>query len=396
MGHDLDDDASTPSAAEIPEGDPPGTPTPRPDGVPRDHPVVLAAQTEFKASIEPLLAISAAAQTQFKASIEPLLAISAATQTEFKASIEPLLAISAAAQTQFKASIEPLLAISAAAQTQFKASIEPLLAISAATQSQLKALTAQFDVSAVRQLSAWTKQFDDVFEQITRTTAFRLPEIDRWIENVDRWIPSNLHGVGRLDVVFAIALDEGIPLSWIPCPATVASLVEADGPQERVLTLTEHRDEILDHCDAILAPISHEWVTECRDAIRALREGHYGSAQSHASNIIDSIVLALAEDRARDAAVELARREIDDVPYRSVAKILTLRPLARAFTPWWPSTGAPPPAHFSRHATSHAVGRAGVFKPEYALTAIMLATSLIVQFEPHAPPTGDVPTLATT
>ena len=105
-------------------------------------------------------------------------------------------------------------------------------------------------------------------------------------------------------------------------------------------------------------------------------------------NIIDSVVLSQGSNGARKAAVRLAQRDIDDLPFRLTAETLTVRPLARALTRWQPNAGTPAPAHFSRHATSHAVGHPGVFRPEYALTAIMLATSLIVQFEAHLP-SGD-------
>lgn len=266
-------------------------------------------------------------------------------------------------QQQLSVAVESLLAVSAVAQRKLSAAIEPLLAAAA----------------------VWQDRYGQLFGQIAAALASKLPEIGRWIEDFHSLIPANLHGIQSIDVVFSVALEEGIPLSWIPNAATVAALVEADGPQERVRILTERRDDILDDCDAALAPMSHEWATECRDAIRALREGLSGSAQSHASNIIDSIVPTLAGNGVRYAAVDLAQRDIDDVSFRAITEMLTLRPLARAFTPWWPHAGTPLPAHFSRHATSHAVGHTGVFKPEYALTAIMLATSLIVQFESNAP-----------
>ena len=277
---DFDDDTKIRSEADTPEDLLPETPEPKPEGVPGDHIGAFAAHQQIKTAIEPLLAISAAIQQQTKPSIDPLLAISAAIQQQTKLAIEPLLAI----QQQTKLAIEPLLAI----QQQTKLAIEPLLAISAVAQQQIKAFTAptdlwaSFDLSAVR-LPAWTKQFDETFNQITRATAFKLPELDHWIRDLDRWIPSNLRDVQGLDIVFSVALEEGIPLGWVPRSAIVTELMEADGPQERLRVLTERRDDILDDCEDALAQVSDEWAAQCREAIRTLRAGLCGAAQSHAS-----------------------------------------------------------------------------------------------------------------
>ena len=71
---------------------------------------------------------------------------------------------------------------------------------------------------------------------------------------------------------------------------------------------------------------------------------------------------------------------LDELPLQLAAENLTLRPLFRAFTAWWPESGESPPDFFARHATAHAVGHVGVFSPISALTAVMLATSLTVQY----------------
>ena len=111
-----------------------------------------------------------------------------------------------------------------------------------------------------------------------------------------------------------------------------------------------------------------------------MRFGVEGPAQSHASNIVDSIVLALHGKDGRDQVKHRAQDSLDDLPLQLAAENLTLRPLLRAFTAWRPDSAIPPPDHFARHATSHAVGHVGVFAPLSALIAVMLATSLTVQY----------------
>lgn len=218
--------------------------------------------------------------------------------------------------------------------------------------------------------------------QIARQVTLNLPTIDvsALLRALDRWIPINLREVTALDIVATIALDEGIPLSWVPRAEIVTLLVEADGSDGRISILTDHRVDILDDCEQALTSITNEWARECRNAIAAMRTDLDGPAQSHASNIIDSIVLHLHGSSGRNYARQSAQEDFDDLPLQLAAENLTLRPLFRAFATWYPSMGIDPPDYFARHATSHAVGHVGVFTPISALVAVMLATSLTVQY----------------
>ena len=170
-----------------------------------------------------------------------------------------------------------------------------------------------------------------------------------------------------------------------PRTEIVVALIEADGPEARLGIMRERRTDVLDDCQAALDSISHEWAVQCRSAVAALRLSIDGPAQSHAGNIVDSIVLALHGKNGRDRAKERAQDDFDELPLQLAAENLTLRPLFRAFTAWWPDSGAIPPAYFARHATAHAVGHVGVFDPLSALIAVMLATSLTVQYAPSHP-----------
>ena len=156
------------------------------------------------------------------------------------------------------------------------------------------------------------------------------------------------------------------------------------------MIISERRDDILDDCEARLDVIAHEWSVQCREAISALRLGLTGPAQSHAANIVDSIILSRFGKRGRAAAKERAAEEFGVQLLRRAAEYLTLLPLARALTAWRPDGDAPPPDHFARHATAHAVGHRGVFAPHFAMTAVMLATSLTVQFASREATTGGV------
>lgn len=235
--------------------------------------------------------------------------------------------------------------------------------------------------------------FQELFQEqteflarISEQVAKSLPKIDisRLRIALDRWIPTNLRDVNRLDEVAAISVEEGIPLSWVPRCEIVINLLDAPDASTRLEILVERQAAILDDCTNALLPIDHEWAHECREAADALRAGFRGPAQSHASNIIDSIVLDFHGRDGRQHVKDRASETLEDMSLHFFAENLSLRPLFLAYSPWFPDGGVPPPKHFARHATAHAVGHAGVFNSSSSLVAVMLAASLTVQYSSSA------------
>jgi hypothetical protein len=226
--------------------------------------------------------------------------------------------------------------------------------------------------------------------------SFQTIDVLRLVESLDRWLPDNLRTVDDLEAVALIALDEGIPLSSVPRTPIVVRLVQAATPDGRLALLDAHRADIVDDCANAVAEIPHQWARECEEAIQALRVPLNGPAQSHAAGIIDSIVLCTLGSKGREVAKQRATEDWEDLALRVAGESLALRPLYRALVTWFPNTGTPPPDHFARHATAHAVGQPGLFHARHALIAVMLAVSLTVQFlddpsaiggvlpEPHA------------
>lgn len=210
--------------------------------------------------------------------------------------------------------------------------------------------------------------------------SFQTIDVERLLESLDRWIPHNLRGVDDLEEVARISLDEGLPLSWVPRTTIVVSIVEAATPEDRLALLDTHRDDIIDDCARAVAEIPHQWGRECEEAIRALLIPLNGPAQSHAAGIIDSIVLCTLGSNGRNVAKQRATEDWEELALRVAGESLALRPVYRALVTWFPNTGTPPPDHFARHATAHAVGQPGLFQARHALIAVMLAVSLTVQF----------------
>jgi len=245
----------------------------------------------------------------------------------------------------------------------------------AATEKQAKTLDsiAKFDYSAL------AKQISSVLDGID-WAGFQ--------QAVERWLPSNLRSIHDLDEVAGISLSEGLPLAWVPRAEIVQELTRAKTPEDRLRILLEHFDEILDDCEGALADVSHDWANQCRSALNVLRQpGLEGPAQSHAGNIIDSVVLAILGGGGRDIAKSKAEEPYEDLPLQVAVEHLVLRPLFLGFVKWYPHNGDPIPPHFARHPTAHAVGHVGVFSRQNALIAVMLATSLTAQFwdDPNAP-----------
>ena len=187
-----------------------------------------------------------------------------------------------------------------------------------------------------------------------------------------------------LNAVATISVEEGLPLAWIPRTEIVLALINRKNAEDRLRVLSSRFDDILDDCEIALIDVSHEWATQCRAAINVLRQaGYEGPAQSHAGNIIDSIVLAIHGSKGRDAAVEIAEEAYEELPLSLAVENLVLRPLILGFARWYVNTGDPIPASFARHVTAHAVGRPGVFTRLNGLIAVMLATSLTIHFWDH-------------
>ncbi|MDA8074470.1 MAG: hypothetical protein M0Z40_04425 [Actinomycetota bacterium] len=232
------------------------------------------------------------------------------------------------------------------------------------------------DESTRRSAEAIAAQFQDI---ISRAGTL---DLSRITEGLEAWIPDNLRSlddIDHLEVVATIALNEGIPWAWVPRTSLVEQLVASPDEAARTKVLLDHLEDVLDDCLSLCSEIPHRWARECEECIRAYRSG-FATAQSYAANIVDSVVMLLLGRHGRDRAKNQAQEDLDDLLLRVISESITIRPLVRAFANWWPDHGTPPPDHFARHATAHAVGHPGLFTNLNFLVAIMLATSLTAQF----------------
>lgn len=223
-------------------------------------------------------------------------------------------------------------------------------------------------------------------------------QVPAFYEDFLKIIPANLHGIDSIEDIAAITRDEGVPLVWIPRKEIVQLLTQAPDSATRQQILIDQRDSILDDCiaaldestsilegcDSDLGALCVEWADQTREAVNTLVAGFPSPAQSHATNIIDSILQRLS-DWSDVTKPEFRRIHVEgDINDESrtihtLGHYLSLQPLSKAYVRWFTRWKIPPPEHFARNVTAHAVGHPNVFNENFALIAVMLATSLTRQ-----------------
>ena len=220
------------------------------------------------------------------------------------------------------------------------------------------------------------------------------------------WLrPRNWHASGLTpDDILPVAGDCGIPVVWVPSTEVLVEITAAD-PSDRIGILVSHRDEVLTHCEVLLAQCCDPELQESRTltgrALDALRTGHHEAAMALAVAVAESLAFWVSEIRAarfdshdecgmhdaqRGKHRDLARRyrrakelldqmESDGRESRfDVIRRALLAPIPSFFTKF--HDGDPVPATVSRHATVH---RPTVehLSPANALLSVMLCTSYL-------------------
>lgn len=222
------------------------------------------------------------------------------------------------------------------------------------------------------------------------------------------WLrPRNWHASGLTpDDILPIAVDCGIPVVWVP-PTAVLIEVTAAHPRDRIGVLVSRQEEVLAHCEALLAQCRDQELQESRilvgRAIEALRAGHHEAAMALAVTVAENLAFWVSEIRTsrfdshdesdvHDAQIGKRHRhrnryglaaelldEMDSSERESrfdVVRRALLAPIPKFFTKFHPEDGDPVPETVSRHATVH---RPTVkhLSPANALLSVMLCISYL-------------------
>lgn len=204
------------------------------------------------------------------------------------------------------------------------------------------------------------------------------PELPNWGVDVD------FDDAGRL------ALDDGIPLAYVPPAEIVTGLLAAPTPADRRAVLVSETPVITEACrslvtDPVITAAFPEYTPLAQAAVAALADGHHESAQALAVNVTESFVREWIAEKYHKVkkhvlAADPAKADPNEswVPARLRLEMMIL-PLLKFFDEWSPKSGKPAPTDLSRHVTAHQAA-AGQYTPINALVAVMLMTSLLAGF----------------
>lgn len=204
------------------------------------------------------------------------------------------------------------------------------------------------------------------------------PELPNWGHDV------NYDDAGK------VALNDGIPLAYVPPAEIVTKILAAPSPADRRQVLVDETAAITDACRVIVvAPkvtgAFPEYSPLAQAAVHALAEGHHQGAQALAVNVTESFVrqwIAEKYHKVKNHVLEADPAKADpDEPWipRRLRLEMMILPLLRFYTDWFPNRGTPAPAELSRHVTAHQA-TAEHYTHVNALIAVMLMTSLLAGF----------------
>jgi hypothetical protein len=216
------------------------------------------------------------------------------------------------------------------------------------------------------------------------------------LERIDKFriqIPPELPNWGALvefDEAGKVALDDGIPLAYIPPAAIVTRILAAQSPADRRQVLVDETPAITEACrvivtDAKITAAFPEYTPLAQAAVRALAEGHYQGAQALAVNVAESFVrewIAEKYHKVKKHVLEADPAKADPnepwIPSRLRLEMMIL-PLLKFFDDWSPKSRKSAPTDLSRHLTAHQA-TAAHYTPINAVVAVMLMTSLLAGF----------------
>ena len=215
--------------------------------------------------------------------------------------------------------------------------------------------------------------------------------------------PKNWRGSGlRPEQIMPVAVDNGIPVVWVP-PAPVLKALVAAAPADRMGVLMANEAEVLAHCQLLLDECSDPSVSEERTLINrsldAYQAGHHEAAMALAVAVGEPLaqwasvprVQMFESSQAKQeweanrerrkyklAEDELAAAGPDALKSVDVQRYALIAPIPKFYTPFYGKPDEKIPDTLSRHATVHQPTVEHLSK-ENALLAVMLCMSLLRQ-----------------
>lgn len=163
-----------------------------------------------------------------------------------------------------------------------------------------------------------------------------------------------------LEVALALAVDEGLPLAWVPRPSTLDAILDAASPGERRRVLARRWKTTVTDCETELHAVREgEWGKYAQFALKSaagLRAGHHELAQAMSISLLDTVLKKRFTERGANRRMDQNRRpqEIDRWTVRSAVVYGGIWGVHGRYRP---DDDNLIPRKLSRHATTHGVSR---------------------------------------
>jgi len=246
-----------------------------------------------------------------------------------------------------------------------------------------------------RLLANYAAPFAPIVES---TAALRRHWMNRFAEQLtpslsgvfEKMLPANWRGVQNLWMTEAksIALDEGIPLMWVPRSEIVQRLVDANDARARRNIVSRRWVDISVDCEETLGSLSCRQIAAdvslALQAAVALRDGHMAAAQALSTNVLDSVLHKHFAKKDRIDITSHSNGKQLDVDVLPVRVGLTLAPVWRGYETYWPDKGDKIPYRYTRHATAHGASRRQYSRINAAIS-LMLVSSVLRLLDEYLP-----------
>lgn len=212
----------------------------------------------------------------------------------------------------------------------------------------------------------WIDQFSDITKNIRKIVLSSYPPNWRGEDALN--LPSNLD---------ALLLDEGLALSWVPPKKILVNLFAANDASERRKILFNNRASVINACfielEGIDEPHLKEYVDFALESAESIRAGHWRSSQALSTNLIDSTIIRLFDQRSKTKLTSHSQRlNWKEYPVRSA---LVFGGIWGSYARYQPGDSNIP-QRYTRHASAHAVSNRQYTKIN-ALIALMHVTALL-------------------
>jgi hypothetical protein len=218
----------------------------------------------------------------------------------------------------------------------------------------------------------------DLSARLRDILQLRVPRLPPLLPN---WEPGQW-----LDEPARIALEEGIPMAYVPSSELVAQLVTLDSREDRLALIEAQWLAVTQHCAEVLHRDIHgsfASILPLADAAaKALLDGHPEAAQALSVVVCDTLIKdwflgtyasVKNEVRRQDPGKEPDDATFDVFRYRLVIPIL---PLHEFLEEWSPRSPRPRPAQLCRHVSIHHADVSHYSRCN-AVLALMLVTGMI-------------------